>query len=625
MKRLILIDSTEVKKRVSSIKAKNLFPIALDFETKEILKNNNIPFKSINEFMENNTHLKSMHWLKDWSEKKIFQDKSFKDLIKYKDISLWWFIDFWLYYHPIHKDTVYEITLYLETIKNILNQETPEVIYLATENKTLIDVTKLLFKKSKVLKKPSKLKTNYPYIIEYLKEKKFLIRNIISKLVKNKKNKDLLFFTYPSSIELIGNHYRDRFLGAIVDDITLKTSYVDIDYDPNPGISGTLKRRKDYIPFESFHNQKVSKIVRKEKKKFEKIWRILEKQPSFKKSFTFEGINLYPLLKKKIKFIFTNRFPETVKYIETSFNLLKKTKPKAIVLVDETSMYCRSVITAARILDIKSIGMSHGLINKTCFEYIHNKNEVNPYSKNMKLCPIPDHTMVFGECTKDLLINQGQYPKESIEIVGQPRYDFLANKKKFPRNDKNKIFEILNLDKTKKLVSFYSEYLSDVEAGDLPYAIFNAIKELNNSVNFVVKLHPREYEKHQYFYENLAKKTGIKVKVIKNIDIFELINASDIGIVMHSNTGMETVMLNKPLLMINVTNKEDVLPYAQEKVALSAYKTEEIAPKIKELLFNENTKQRLLSNRDKFISHRLFKLDGKSGERARKFIEKTIK
>jgi hypothetical protein len=619
MKNIILVDSEEDMDKVRKlIQEHNYSPITLDFDSKIKLKN--IPFKSIEDYMSKDSHIKALHWLKDWSDKKIYENKSFKELFTYKEIPLWWFIDFWLYYHAIHKDSLYEISLYLDAIKNIVEKENPEKIVLSENNPLLVKIVKIVAKKTKVgIIKGNKIKQDNSFKIEKLKEKKFLARKIFSSFVNQKVNqKDILFFTYSFNWE----NNKDRFLGDISNNLKQNTTkYIDIDYEPNLGILGTINRRNTHFPFEKFFTSKIAASLKTQKKHFEKQWTNLEKSESFKKSFDFDGTNIYPLLKDKLKFAITTRFVEAIKYIETANNLLTKTKPKSIALTDETSMYGRSIITAARQNKIKSIGVTHGMINETCFEYIHKKNETN--INKPESCPIPDHTLAFGEYTKDILTKIGNYPKETIEIIGQPRYDFINDSKILLRNNKEQIFNSLNLDKDKKLVVFFSECTTSIETGDFPQSVFKAIKTLKDEkINFVIKLHPREHSLHWKFYENLAKKIGIEVKIIKEINTFELINACDLGIVMHSNTGLETIMLKKPLLVVNVTNKEDLFPYVKKGAALGAYKESEIPIKMKQALFDKKTKENLLKNREKFVNYMLFKLDGKSSERAKEFIEK---
>jgi UDP-N-acetylglucosamine 2-epimerase len=628
MEKIILIDSKEdIKKNLRIIKKHNYFPIALDFESKSLLKNKNIKFKPIDQFTPNDSHIKSMYWLKNWSDKKIHNNKSIKELTKYRKTSLWWAADFWLYYHAIHKDSIYEISLYLDTIMNIIKKEKPKRIVLSKINPMLVEVVRLITKKEKIqlgFIKNNKIKNklNNPYTIEWLKERKFLARKIISTFSLQKiKHEAILFFTYSFNWEKTNGTSNDRFLGNLYNNLKKhKIKYVDIDYEPNIGLLKPLKRRKTHIAFEKFYSPKIAYNVSKEKRKFKKIWKELEKSNSFRNSFNYEGINIYPLIKNKLKFLFYHRLGEAIKYMQTADKLMSETSPKVLVLTDETSMYGRAIINAAKSKKIKSIGIAHGMVNPTCFEYIHKKEEIDLY-------PLPDQTFVFGKHTKNILTNLGNYSPSSIKIVGQSRYDFIKNDKYVPKNTKEEIFKQLNLDPAKKLVTFYSECLSDIEAGDLPNAIFNSIKKLKEEgikINFVVKLHPREFENHRKFYENLAKKTGIKAIIVKEINVFELINASDVGIVMHSNTGLETIMLKKPLLVVNVTGKEDVFPYVEKKVAMGAYSEKEISQKIKSLLFNKDSISKLKKSRDKFIEYMLFKLDGNSSKRSRDLIEKIL-
>jgi UDP-N-acetylglucosamine 2-epimerase len=633
----IVLNEKQIKKIPKDI---DLIIISNDDISKKI-KNKKI--KLLQEYKSMESNKKAIHWLKEWSNKKIINNKNFKELFIYKNVSLWWFGDFWIYYHAMHKNTVMNLINYAQSIKNILEKEKPESI-VVIGNHPINEIAKIICQKEKVelhfikdpfierLKLFKELKS--PYVIEKLKTVKFLTRYFLSKIIlrnykpKNSKNK-LLISTFSSlqqkSTDPITGKTKEQdiIFSSIINELNKKIDVTlsDIDYTPNIGIKYLWKNRKKIIPFEYFYTKKVAKTNLKNRNELKLIWKRIEKNKEFQESFNYQGIPLWPLLKDKYKFLITNRFPEAIKYIEIAKNLIKQENPSAVLPVDETGMYSRAILVAAKENKIPTLGMQHGIISKESFEYIHLPKEISKDSSHKSpFCPIPDKTFVYGDYTKKLLIKEGNYPQKTIEVTGQPRYDFISKVDNIFK--KEEVYKKFNLDPQKKLVIFATEALEDEESGDLPNAVIQGIKELD-PVNFIIKLHPREY-KEQY-YKSLLKKHNVSAKVIRDYNTFKLLYACDTVIIMHSTIGLEAAMFNKPVVAVNVTGLQDVFPYIEKGIAIGAYKKSEVSKTIKKALYDKKTKKNLESNRQKFIEDNAYRLDGKSTERITNNILKIIK
>jgi UDP-N-acetylglucosamine 2-epimerase len=96
----------------------------------------------------------------------------------------------------------------------------------------------------------------------------------------------------------------------------------------------------------------------------------------------------------------------------------------------------------------------------------------------------------------------------------------------------------------------------------------------------------------------------------------------DLMITRGSTTGMEAVALNKPVIVLDLTHKSDVIGYVKEGVALGVYKAEDLKPTIEKLLRDDSE---IAKNRERYIEKYLYKVDGKATERVVNVIEEMIK
>ena len=636
-KTIAIIDK---KEDLDSVLPEANFIITPFEEIKEILDKKNIKCELIREYITKDSNKKAMYWLKKWSDKKILNKKNFKELVTYRGISLWWFSNFWFYYHTVHKNIVQNIVHHCETVQNIIEKEKPtKIIIVGKEtllNKIIILATKEKNIKIELINSPiterikSAIDHKKPHLLEFLKERKFSFRSILSKqklkdYQPKQSDKKLLVTTYTSLNQystdpLTGKSKKqDLIFGQIIDqlknDIDIQVS--DIDYTPSPN----LNRIENNIPFEHYFNKKAKIKAKKHRKFLKKQWNILKTNKKFQESLNYNGIPLWPILKNKFKFFFLNRSPEAIKCIETSLNLIKTEKPKAVLSVDETSLFARSIIIAAKSKKIPTMGVQHGLIaHNESFEYTHLKNEVHPkLTPKTPHCPIPDLTFIYGNYTKNTLENFGNYPKKALKITGQPRYDFL------PRIDqlfkKEDVYKEFNLDPNKKLVIFATEALESEEAGDLNNTVLGGLKDVKD-INLIIKLHPREPE--EAYYKELAKKHGVPAVIIRDYNTFKLLHACDTVIVMHSTVGLEAAMINKPVVVVNVTGNPDVVQYVKNGIAVGAYKQNEVTPAIKKVLFDKEIQEKLSKKRKAYVEDNIHSTDGKATERICKEILKIF-
>ena len=104
-----------------------------------------------------------------------------------------------------------------------------------------------------------------------------------------------------------------------------------------------------------------------------------------------------------------------------------------------------------------------------------------------------------------------------------------------------------------------------------------------------------------------------------------LIFISELVIVSHSTVGIEALILDKPLIDVNLTKMPFYQDYVKEGVALGVRNEEDLLPAIKSILENEVVRKKLEKNRQKYVYEHAYKMDGKAAERVTNLIKEMIK
>ncbi|MFC1754031.1 UDP-N-acetylglucosamine 2-epimerase [Thermoproteota archaeon] len=302
-------------------------------------------------------------------------------------------------------------------------------------------------------------------------------------------------------------------------------------------------------------------------------------------------------------------------YIESCINLIEKQRPKAVCIVDETSLFGRCRIAAAKLKNIPVISTQHGYISNDFFDYLHIKGDISKdLDFHKPFCPTPDKTLVYGPHTKKILVQPGNYPAHSVVVTGQPRYDHIGKTSSNNLN-KKKILDKYHIKK--KMILWTTEEAPEQEA-----AVFMAAKRIKNA-QLVIRIHPKELNEPSYYYKK-AREYGVKIIATKTENTLELINASDAVIVKHSTTGLEAIMLGKPVVVLNLSGRPDLATYAQKGAALGVYNAEDLEKALNKALFDKKTRSGLNKAQKAYSYDHCYKMDGKATKRALKVIESLI-
>jgi len=541
---MLIFENSNLESFLKTFESENYLLIAGTEEIKNQLILLDKKCLLINEFSKNpiNDIKKSLEWIKNWPDTPVLNGKSFKELLVYEQISIYWFLETRFYLYRIQG----LITL-IEQIKNIfLDKQFDSIIIKG--NYDVFHIIKSKFKKqSNTIKffsddeEISSLSTNNHSGNGFLKLNVLkIVRGISSLRKRSSDKKPVLIITELANWRKEYDFIEKKFLkqDVIFSPIIKKLSETStpiriIDFENQSeralrSFSTNKERQKIFgtivEPWEKYITLKILFKTRNFNKKLQNILSELLKSNEFKNSLIYDDIPLYEILKKDFELLI-NSFKTYVSpaFIEVAKRILDEIKPSVIVMHDEYGTLQQCIIKEASKRKIPTIGIQHGVNTETWISYVHNSDHIQGKNNNLDF-PIPDHLCVWSENAKSNLIKYANFPSSVPIVTGDPKSDFLLEALKF--FDSEKIRSYNQIPNDKKIILFASQTLSNLEEKSLiTNSIFNAISNLQNCF-LIIKAHPNESD--LTYYENIAKKYNVKnYCILQSQNLYELIFVSD--------------------------------------------------------------------------------------------------
>jgi hypothetical protein len=352
----------------------------------------------------------------------------------------------------------------------------------------------------------SKLTLKHKVVNAYSLIKSFLFYN---PFLASKAN--IIVFSYPR-VKKVNNEYIDIYTHYFINELLEKNeNFIEIE---TPFLGKHLTNKKDYkyyLDFFMISRKLFSRFITIRDKKLDKIKKI-EKE-----------------IEQKIgKYDLNSLFLKTVKMYKIEYflysKLFSKLKPKKIYVVVSYSF--GSMIKAAKDLGIETIEFQHGNFSKFHFGYYFGEDKKN-------LDYFPDKFYVWNEYWK----NRINFPIADENVVVK-KFDYLENRKKL-----------------------YSNKKIDNQAVVLSQGVFGDIlakKILDNwdyfkRFDLIYKLHPGEYERYKKYKNLMRLEKEFNIKIVKDIDLYELFSTSEYQIGVFSTAiyegvefGCKTILLDLP-------------------------------------------------------------------------------
>lgn len=253
--------------------------------------------------------------------------------------------------------------------------------------------------------------------------------------------------------------------------------------------------------------------------------------------------------------------------LEPLINAIDRIKPDLFLAI-EVNYILRNAVRYCKSNAISTLIVQHGAPNK------YSLHAFAPFEG--------DCFAAWGDFTKEFLTANGVDPKK-IVVTGGPVFD----KMHLIVPDKENIGKILKINPNKRWVVFTTQ---GTGAGNRP-----SEKEIFYGVSEVTKAslsHPEAQLIFQVHPSHPIESIEKIVKTVKNTDAIitkykdteKLIAASDAVITFFSTTAMDTILLQKPLLLINLSEDKDFFPFVKMNAAIGAYKKEEVGKTFEQLM-----------------------------------------
>jgi len=399
----------------------------------------------------------------------------------------------------------------------------------------------------------------------FVKQCKLSIRH---KLSKNKiHKKDVLFLAY--------THSHVNTLTPVIK--KMKNNFLVVKRDGfTSNVAKKLKNNNiKYNDIEGYLTKESPRNIRKARKSLKNKYKELLKTGEFDK--------------QNLSYLFLIYFPEMIRYIEIINNMLSVEKPRLFVVMNEITTIGNIAAHIAKQKGIKTLCIQHGAMG--------NASGFTPVSA--------DKIAVWGGNSKKSLINRNT-PKEKIIITGAPQFDNLTG---FNAKMEEDIKKEINLDPSKKYILFTTQTLPYVE--EAVRCVCKAVKSIP-SLQLVIKTHPSEYSTKKY--EKIIKESGVDGILTKKY-LHPLIKGCNAMLTVASTTGLEALIMGKPLITINLSGKPDIMPYAESGAAIGVYNPGDVKQVIKSVLEKKEIREKLAKKAKKFIYDQCYKMDGKASER----------
>ena len=298
-----------------------------------------------------------MKWIKELTKKDI-DGKNLISLFEFKETSLWWWMEYWLYSSYVYHDSFNEIMKAFNILYDVIDSESPDKIIYVKEGKLYDNIIKLIAEKLNIeTRKINSFckrvqfrlakKTKMFLIKRYFDSRFFIRKNIFSHILKNhnsknfesmdnggvEKNAILNYrcdprsgpYNEPLMKKLRKNRY--KVYAMDVNGVGFLNFRIFVKKIKNPDSQTILL--EDYI------SKKEIIYVKKKTRELKRLWNLLKKKDSFRKIFELKGIDMFKIFEPQFSCYFDVRFKlHLIEFISVD-NLIDFIKPTAAITPGE--------------------------------------------------------------------------------------------------------------------------------------------------------------------------------------------------------------------------------------------------------------------------------------------------
>ena len=514
-------------------------------------------------------------FIRIWPKQKLINGKSFDDLFQIEEVPFSWFYNRFFLILPAP----------INTFKPMEKRRKLTIIEKMKYSLAAKVMTRYIFRNEK--KK-----------IKYLRDKNGP-KNDTSDRKKAKKK--VLFLTYTNHICQNGEIFR---IQNVLRKIRENGRIGELVLFADPLSSKNYKKLRDYNSLYNYFDQDSDKKAKELSALIFNQWKNLSIRTK-KELLTWERFSLWPYLQYAFEVLFSKQFLYLlVLYYELFKKIIKEERIGAIVLTGQSSLFDKCAIAAARNTQCPIFRIQHGI----------GEGVVPPDGSD------DIYKLVFSKSVKNALINVG-WKKEQIIIVGPVIFDPIVSYRNI-KKEKEMVIMVATTASVQSNIISSKDYFIRIGA------IFKSLIEIPR-VKLIIKLHPREtpYDKSIQKYKEILKKLNFSEKnyqiypgEITREEFYSLISKSDVFVNFGSAACIEALLINKPVLNIDIFGNKLITGWAEnKKITINLNYDENLKKAVEDVLKPDPDKDLKIKH---FLEEKCGKVDGKAHERAVKVILK---
>ncbi|WP_340598666.1 CDP-glycerol glycerophosphotransferase family protein [Priestia megaterium] len=314
----------------------------------------------------------------------------------------------------------------------------------------------------------------------------------------------------------------------------------------------------DYIK----NNQRITDIIIE---KARDIFNSLNPNSAFNNSFFMKSfLSDIPIMIEKINMI----------------NLIFDKNPIISVVVGTTEDITSRVLTLiASKRGIPSFCMQHGLIMR----------------EEAFLPVFATKQVVYGQYEKKLYLQRG-VEENKIEIVGNPRFDDIFNNRYMERI---KFLRRMKINLNKKIVLIATQQFNTSFYTKLATLLIQ-----DPEIVVIIKPHPWEQLNNQIQKYIKLSKLYPSIKCITNqMKTYDIIANSDVVVIVNSTIGLESMLLDKPVICCNLKSLDRNYPYYEELDCLVTQDVQTTLKTVQKVLYHKISPQTTKQLRNQFLKY----------------------
>ncbi len=290
---------------------------------------------------------------------------------------------------------------------------------------------------------------------------------------------------------------------------------------------------------------------------------------------------------------YNEKIPNFIFSILVTKNLFTKMDIRCIVSLGETGE-TEKIFLEFNKNKIPSILLEHG--------FDETDDETKRYDK--VYVNFLDKIAVWGNIKKKYLVDEYNIDPTRILVSGSPRHDnyFESIKEKTQQEE---IIVLLAPSPITEISGFVNTTM-ELKFEHTINQIFSILKQFRN-ITPIVKLHASQLP-HNMKIKSIVKKIDSTIPVIQSTSIIEIINKSDIVIVISpENFGTSTILLESMILRkptMNIFLDKDIpqVNHIKQKAVLTVSNDQDLEENIKKILFDKKFQREIKQNADNFIA-----------------------